>query len=842
MEHDNNINVINYNLYLKIDINKLRLIGKTLISVEILKKTTKIIINSKNLFIKKLLINDEAINFYEDKKSETLNIDGNFEESLIKIYIEYEHCIGMDMDGLYYVKQNNSIIFSTQLEPIYARKVFPCFDMPHLKSTFDITLESNKDKIFLSNMNPISTLVSGENKIVKFETTPLMSTYLVCVVVGDIKKSTPVIVRDKLYVNGYYFAESADLLKTSIQITALSIKYYEKIFGIEYKLPKMDIIAIPNFLSGAMENWGLVTFRESGLMTDKIKNIAWIISSIEVIFHEISHQWFGNLVTLNSWKDIWLNEATATYFSWIGLVDNYEHLYPLQWYYLSTFRSAMLMDGFESTHPISTEIKSSNDVIQYFDEISYSKGSCLINYISEFMSRNNFMKAIASYLKKYSWQTAKPENLYQILDNFSPKNTESVSQLMKKFVLVKGYPLLTVTKYGDNYKIRKNKFLFIKSDKEEEYNIDFPLKIKYIKNKKKYEEIIQIENSVVLTNEPILNVENMCLCIINYDNFLPNIELMSIQELMHQFDSAYYLSLSGYKNFNYLFAFVTEIFKKINFIKDLQKNMCLCHLIIKNLINLNYIIKSSNTQNTIFAKSYYHFISNIKTKIKNILVYCVNNKQNDMVTISLVSNLIEFLVEFNDKNVIELCKKIFERSYLNNESSNFNIFPLHEILFKTVIMYFCEEKIFHKINKIKTTTEDVFIRNSATWALAYSTQISEINNIMENLFDLIKLQDVSSFISHLSKNSLVQPKIINWVFNNVKQNPNISYKNFAHIVERLTPNIYDLNLLQILKNLYMKENDPSVFAIELDKINWHINIVNNIKSWTENYETIKLSK
>ena len=831
MEINDNIKVIDYDIYLHIDIDKFKLYGKTRINVKILKSTNKITINSKDLFIKRILLNNKNVDFCVDKKNEILYINGSFNEETINIYIEYEHCIGIDMDGLYYVKQEESIIFSTQLEPMYARKVFPCFDSPHLKSKFTITIESDKNKTFLSNMNPINTTILEKNKIVQFETTPLMSTYLVCIVVGDIKKSVPVHVRDNLYVNGYYFTKSANLLKSSIKTTALSIKYYEKLFDIEYKLPKMDIIAIPNFLSGAMENWGLVTFRESGLMTDKIENIASIINSIEVIFHEISHQWFGNLVTLNSWKDIWLNEATATYFSWIGMADNYEKLYPLQWYYLTTYRSAMLIDGFESTHSISTEIKSSNDVIQYFDEISYSKGSCLINYISEFMDRKKFMLGISDYLKKYSWKTAKPEDLYTILDKYSTNKIYSVSELMKKFIFIKGYPLLTITKINNSYKITKQKFLFVKSEKEEEIKINFPFKIKYIENNRIIEKMIDLENEIMLTNEPILNVENMILCMINYDNFFPNIDLMSIQELMHQLDCAYYLSLSGYKNFNDFIKFILEIFEKIKFVKNLAKTLCLFHLIIKNVLNLNYILKVSKTDNTIFGKKFDNFVKIIKPKIKNILIHCVNNENNNMVTMSWITELINFMVEFNDEYTLKLCKKIFEHLYLINESSNFSAFPLHEILFKTMTKNYCDSEIINKITKIKLKTNDVFIRNSATWAFAYSTKISVLDNIMKNLFDVIKLQDISSFISHLSKNSLVQPQIIEWIFNDIKKHSNVSYKNFAHIVERLTPNIYSLELLDKLKKFYVKENDSSIFAIELDKIRWHIAIVNNISKY-----------
>jgi hypothetical protein len=839
MDFDNNIKPINYNIYFHIDIKKLILYGKTTITVEILNLIDNIVINSKDLLIKKMLIADKQVKFQEDKKNESIIITGKFEKQILQMYIEYEHCIGIDMDGLYYVKQDDSIIFSTQLEPIYARKLFPCFDSPNLKCTFDITIESDKNKTFLSNMPISDTIDFGINKIVKFQTTPIMSTYLVCIVVGDVKKSEPIKVRDDLFVNGYYFDKSTNLLKSSIKTTALSIRYYEKLFGIEYKLPKLDIIAIPNFLSGAMENWGLVTFRESGLMTDKINNINWMINNIEVIFHEISHQWFGNLVTLNSWKDIWLNEATATYFSWLGLIDNYEHLFPSQWYYYTTYRSAMLMDGFESTHPISTEIKSSNDVIQYFDEISYSKGSCLINYISEFMNRDKFMLGISDYLKKYSWQSAIPEDLYSMLDERSVDKTYSISTLMKQFIHVKGYPLITVTKSNGKYIITKKKYSFVKSESESEFVMEFPLKIKYKINGEITENIINFKKEIILENEPIVNAGNMMLCMINYDNYYPNIDLMSIPELMHQFDCIYYLSISGYKNLNNFLMWTLEIFKKIDFKLNLNKTLCLFHLIIKNLLTLANIIESSLNQTSTFGIEFKKFIKEINSYITAIFIHVLNTDKNDISIMSWIVQSMEFLVTIDNKTIIEVTGKIFEHLYLKNEPTKFNSFPLHEILFKTIIKN-CKssnsglnEELYNKIIKIKNETSDVFIRNSATWALAYSTDISKLNDIMENLFSMIKLQDISTFISHLSKNSLIQSRVIEWVLTDIKTNSHISYKNLSHIIEKLTPNIYNLELLNKLKKFYIKENDPSIYSIELDKIQWHINIVKNISIYTK---------
>jgi hypothetical protein len=681
---------------------------------------------------------------------------------------------------------------------------------------------------------PISeTKISGSNKIVKFQTAPLMSTYLVCIVVGDVIKGDPVKVRDDLFVNGYYFVKSTNLLKSSIKTTALSIKYYENLFGIDYKLPKLDIIAIPNFLSGAMENWGLVTFRESGLMTDKVDNLNWMINNIEVIFHEISHQWFGNLVTLNSWKDIWLNEATATYFSWLGLIDNYKKLYPTQWYYLTTYRSAMLMDGFKSTHPISTEIKSSNDVIQYFDEISYSKGSCLINYISEFMNRDNFMLGISDYLKKYSWQTATPEDLYSILDTRSTDKTYSISNLMKEFVNVKGYPLITVKKLNDKYIITKKKYLFVQSENSSDFNMEFPLKIKYKMNEKIIETIMNFKNEIILENEPIVNAGNMMLCMINYDNYYPDINLMTIPELMHQLDCIYYLSISGYKNLDDLNNLILQIFEKIDFKINLNKTLCLFHLIVKNVLSLKYIISSSKNEKSNYGIEFNNFIKKINSYIIPILFHVLKVDKNNIVVMSWITELLTFLTGFENENIIKLCENIFGKWYSNNQTTKFKTFPLHEILFKTIIK--SSPDSYNLIVKIKNETPDVFIRNSATWALAYHTKISQLKIIMGNLFDYVKLQDVATFISHLSKNLLIQEQVIEWVLTDVKTNSNISYKNLAHIIERLTPNIYNLELLDKLKNFYIKENDPSIYSIELDKIEWHINIVKNIS----NYESKK---
>ena len=816
-----------YFLYFKIDILNLKLYGNTIIKTSVNDKVNNIILNSKKLDIKKIYVNKINYDFVEDITKEIIIINGEFKKGEYALNIEYEHKIGIDMDGIYYVTQNKSIIISTQLEPIYARTFFPCFDDPKFKSTFKIIIESDINKVFLSNMPEKKVNVSENTKIVEFEETPLMSTYLVCIIVGDLKKGVEQFINNKIPINGYYFSETTNQLNDSIKITAQSIKYYEQLFDIPYKLQKLDVVAIPNFLSGAMENWGLVTFRETGLMIDDIQNMNSFINCIEVIYHEISHQWFGNLVTLNSWKDIWLNEANATYFSWLGLFDNYEYLYPKQWYYLSTFRPAMLIDGFDATHPISSDIMSNNDVLQYFDEISYSKGSCLINYLSELMGRDNFIFGISEYLKEYSWKTTTPENLYTMLNKCQKKTIYPIDDLVKKNIFIKGYPLITVTKNNNKYVIKKQKFLFIKNNKDCDYDVSFPLKIKIYKNNQMYEKIIKLSDEIVLDDEPIINKDNMLLCMINY-NYIPKLKHMNVQELMHYIDCVYYLSISGYKSFWELYDVLNIVFETIDFIGHLDGTLCLFKLIVINLISMNYKITSINIKNSL-NKKHNEFIEIIKPKISKILIHVIK-KNNNMLTNTWLTELLNFYLEFEDIKINEIIMKMFDFIYSKNTKNNFKDFPLHEVLFNFIIKYFDGVDTRTKIINIKNKSENIFIKNSATWSLTYSQNLDFLNSIIENIFDFVKLQDISIITYYLSKNLLIQKKIIELIFTKIKKNENITFQNFSHIVERITQNIYNIKSLQTLEQFYKNEKDPNVYSLELDKIKWHFSIIENIKN------------
>jgi hypothetical protein len=858
------INPENYRLFLYVDVKKCLGDGIVIIKIIINNPITNIKLNSLGLTIRNVWVNDKDVKYLLNKTGETLEIMNNFSVGINWIKISWNFVIGEDMSGLYWVKSNDHIIFSTQFEPTHARKVFPCFDNPKYKSTFDIIIITSKNKRVLGNMPIEKRIIKLENQVVKFYQTPLMSTYLVCFIIGDILESDSIKLNslsNNLTVSGYYWANSSNKLKSSVRITGEAIRYFEKLFGISYQLPKLDIIPIPNFLSGAMENWGLITFRESGLMIDDINNIFNFLHGIEVIYHEISHQWFGNLVTLSSWKNIWLNEATATFFSWLGLEENYKHLNIKNWYYLLIYRSAMLVDGFESTHSInigsdtlldtfdmSDTLDNSEKISQYFDSISYSKGCCLLSYIYGLIGKTNFISGIKDYLQTFSYKTTKPDDLYVKIEKYA--GDRLIITQMKSMIDIKGSPLITVKfdKLSGKYLITKNKLMLKpwKAIGSENYPIDIIIKVRNPSNKLLE---LKIKNEPVELHElSIINANNTLLCMVNYLNFFPDISLMNTEELMHLIDCTIYLSLSGIKNLGDIFELLSKIFDSIDFTKQLSKYICLIHLLIKNLIFINNIIIKSSSVNTRFSSQFTKLIGWIKPQIENIFIFIINKEKNKMEIYWILVDLIHFLIEFGDINIMKYCKKIFESIYQNELKKTIpNDFPLHEILFRIMIENDNNNKLdnlsnWDKIKLIYRKTDNVFVRNSALEAFGYTKSLNKLKEIIENIFEEVKLQDLAKFFNNLTKNNLnsFTELVIDWTFAVGKLDQRISKENFIHILEKICENIFDLQLINKLEKLIKLEvNDPDnnfennsqILINILDKLEWNKNIQKNIKNY-----------
>jgi puromycin-sensitive aminopeptidase len=332
---------------------------------------------------------------------------------------------------------------TTQFEATDARRAFPCWDAPEAKAVFQVTLVVPDGMAAVSN-TPIELEkdLGDGTRLVRFGETPRMSTYLLAFIVGPLEAlygttkggvkigvwATP----DKVRYGGWALENASRILD-----------YLDGYYGIPYPLPKLDHIALSDFAAGAMENWGAITYRERILILDPASSDAQTRQNIvDVIAHETAHMWFGDLVTMQWWDDLWLNESFA---SWMG-TKAADALHPdwqmwTQFLYLDTVRG-LALDGLRNSHPIEVEVKDPAEVREIFDEISYSKGASILRMLEQFLGEEPFRRGLQAYLKAHSYANARTEDLWKALEAASG---QPVRALMGTWVKQTGFPLLDVT-------------------------------------------------------------------------------------------------------------------------------------------------------------------------------------------------------------------------------------------------------------------------------------------------------------------------------------------------------------------------------------------------------------
>lgn len=375
---------------------------------------------------------------------------------------------------------SEGVLATTQMEATDCRRAFPCFDEPSLKAEFTVTLIADKNLTCLSNMDvasetDIQSKISGSTKkAVKFNRSPQMSTYLVAFIVGELNY----IETDKFRLPiRVYAPPSSDIEhgRFSLELAARTLDFYEKTFDSKFPLPKMDMVAIPDFAAGAMENWGLITYRVVDVLYDEKTSGASVKERIaETVQHELAHQWFGNLVTMDFWDGLWLNEGFATWMSWYSCNIFYPEWKVWESYVTDTLQGALSLDSLRSSHPIEVPVKRADEVNQIFDAISYSKGSCVLRMISKYIGEDVFMEGIRQYLKKHAYGNTQTGDLWAALSNASGKDLGKTMDIWTKHV---GYPVVSVTENAkDNtIQVKQNRLLRTADVKPEEDQILYPV-------------------------------------------------------------------------------------------------------------------------------------------------------------------------------------------------------------------------------------------------------------------------------------------------------------------------------------------------------------------------------
>lgn len=463
-------------------------------SLEVKEDTTSISFNTLEIDIHSTTITSGGtqitsspnITYNEDSQTTTVSfektISAGGKAQITQMFTGY---LNDKMAGFYrssYKAKDGSTkyIATTQMEPTDARRSFPCFDEPALKAEYTITLIADKNHTCLSNMDQASEkevdskITGGKRKAITFNKTPLMSTYLLAFIVGDLNYIETNNFRVPIRV---YATPASDIEhgRFSLELAAKTLDFYEKTFNSEFPLPKMDMVAIPDFSAGAMENWGLITYRVVDILLDEKTSGASTKQRIaEVVQHELAHQWFGNLVTMDFWDGLWLNEGFATWMSWYSCNKFYPEWKVWESYVTDTLQGALSLDSLRSSHPIEVPVKRADEINQIFDAISYSKGSCVLRMISKYLGEDIFVEGVRRYLKKHAYGNTQTGDLWAALADASGKPVEKVMDIWTKNI---GYPVVTVTENeGSNtINVKQNRFLRTGDVKPEEDKTLFPV-------------------------------------------------------------------------------------------------------------------------------------------------------------------------------------------------------------------------------------------------------------------------------------------------------------------------------------------------------------------------------
>lgn len=431
-------------------------------------KSSTVKLHAKNLKIHQLTVNQSPTTFTEDTEAETISFTSQVSDAEISIEARYSLQLSHGMTGLYlstYEHEGKTErIVSTQFESHYARMMFPCVDEPAAKAKFSLkVIDTDPTDTILSNM-PIKTertltytSVNSElnpktdpnamnlntevtRKIVEFETTPRMSTYLLALCLGHFQSVTTKNQHGVTITTYAPLNQAKESLVEPNQIAGEALDFYDQAFGVPYPLPKLDQVAVPDFDAGAMENWGLVTYRESCLLMDETATLSDKIQIATVITHELSHQWFGNLVTMAWWDDLWLNESFANMMEYYCLDAIRPEWKVWQEFFVSDCYYALTRDTSPDIQAVKQAVNHPSEIETLFDPaIVYAKGSHLMFMLMRLMGEQNFLKGLRDYFEKHQYQNTTGDDLWVALQPYAKFN---VSDFMNQWITRPGFPII----------------------------------------------------------------------------------------------------------------------------------------------------------------------------------------------------------------------------------------------------------------------------------------------------------------------------------------------------------------------------------------------------------------
>lgn len=466
-----------YDITLDPDITSATFAGEVVITARLAAATDTITLHAADIDIKHATINQRSASYtYDEHQHVHLHAPQTLEPGTVTVAITYQGRINDTMHGLYRSSfQHEGVtkqLLATQFEPIHAREVFPCVDEPAAKAIFTLTVTLPQNFQAVSNTEPAQQTTDEQGTTTTFHPTPLMSPYLFALVAGelDYKESTTA---NDVTVRAYATPDKVDQTAFALETATRTLDFFQEYFAIPYPLETLDLVAVPDFAAGAMENWGCVTFREALFLVDKEHTALFNQQHTAlVIAHELAHQWFGNLVTMEWWTDLWLNEGFASWIEYLAVDELFPHWHIWEQFITHDQQEALHSDSLASSHPVEVPIDDPQEIDEVFDAISYKKGASLIHMLHAYLGPERFRDGLRHYLDQYRYRNARTHDLWEALSDVCRTD---IASFMAQWTENPYYPLLDVQQHSTGLTLEQTPFLLLDSKQPPEYTWPVPL-------------------------------------------------------------------------------------------------------------------------------------------------------------------------------------------------------------------------------------------------------------------------------------------------------------------------------------------------------------------------------
>lgn len=444
-----------YRLHLDVDFTGQRWTGT--IEFDIAPAPERISLDCERLGIRGVWVEGLPANHHVEAATNSLHIAIPLPGPRARVQVEFDGVVDpTNMMGLYRSKFADGYALVSQCEAIGARKIFPCFDRPDRKARFRISITADSPQEVVSNTALEKVTTHGDRRLWKFAPTPPMATYLFFVGIGTFERVED---RSGRVTIGVVTAPgSGPATAFALSVAGRLLHAFEEYYGIEYPLPKLDLIGVPEHPFGAMENWGAISFRDMRLLVTERSGTLDSRQTFDTIAHELAHQWFGNLVTMNWWTDIWLNESFATLMAF-KMVDRLQpQLQAINEFLMIHMGAGLRSDSLSSTVPVRVPVTQPDEINQIFDPaISYGKGASVLRMIDAYLGEETFRRGVTDYLTRHRWQNARTSDLWEALGRASE---QPIPEILGPWIERAGLPVVEARRISGGLELRQRRYRF----------------------------------------------------------------------------------------------------------------------------------------------------------------------------------------------------------------------------------------------------------------------------------------------------------------------------------------------------------------------------------------------